>query len=380
MDAVGSCYAAMTPFWRGYFALSSLVGLLNAECSVPLAPLLPFILSEAYCLEYLACDGGPGLVDLIQIASFPHLADLTGAAGGATPPSPCPQDLRNLDDAVATFKSAIASLQLGATLRLLDQMMANAPAKYGHFAIIFLLRYKSELLTSLGASLRGSHDDADIADLVLTEDHVALIARLRTELMPAYAGSLLLMVMRQGGMASPVPGVDLGPPVVQEYDVFDAGEGEGRRGLEDLYALVQAAGRGIRNLPLSWPEGVVGGAQRGPAGPSSSKGQSSKGQSSKDQSFKGKGEESGISEQVDSYSYSCSDDDEEEEEEDGAHDDRNAHAGKGAKEDDRPRCDHCGSWKGKLSRCSGCKTARYCSRKCQVADWKRHKPKCTGRK
>ena len=44
----------------------------------------------------------------------------------------------------------------------------------------------------------------------------------------------------------------------------------------------------------------------------------------------------------------------------------------------RPRCNKCKKRlpEGKVSRCSACKTISYCSRECQVADWKQHKAVC----
>mmetsp|Transcript_11869 Transcript_11869/g.32105 ORF Transcript_11869/g.32105 Transcript_11869/m.32105 type:complete len:94 (+) Transcript_11869:138-419(+) len=41
---------------------------------------------------------------------------------------------------------------------------------------------------------------------------------------------------------------------------------------------------------------------------------------------------------------------------------------------DEPKCELCG--KDAEKRCSRCKTAWYCSRECQLAGWKKHKPFC----
>ncbi|KAL4435486.1 hypothetical protein ABPG77_006248 [Micractinium sp. CCAP 211/92] len=40
------------------------------------------------------------------------------------------------------------------------------------------------------------------------------------------------------------------------------------------------------------------------------------------------------------------------------------------------RCTECGTVKGKLLRCSGCKQLWYCSRECQLANWPAHKAAC----
>ena len=40
-------------------------------------------------------------------------------------------------------------------------------------------------------------------------------------------------------------------------------------------------------------------------------------------------------------------------------------------------CDHCHALRSKLRRCSSCKVARYCSRRCQVAAWRNgHRERC----
>ena len=39
-------------------------------------------------------------------------------------------------------------------------------------------------------------------------------------------------------------------------------------------------------------------------------------------------------------------------------------------------CMNCGVSKVKLLKCSGCKTIQYCTKKCQIAHWKSHKPSC----
>lgn len=40
-------------------------------------------------------------------------------------------------------------------------------------------------------------------------------------------------------------------------------------------------------------------------------------------------------------------------------------------------CERCGkAGKPKLLNCSACQSVKYCSRDCQMADWKRHKPRC----
>ena len=41
-----------------------------------------------------------------------------------------------------------------------------------------------------------------------------------------------------------------------------------------------------------------------------------------------------------------------------------------------PCCAACGATEGKLDMCSGCQNVRYCSKKCQKADWVVHKPVC----
>lgn len=41
------------------------------------------------------------------------------------------------------------------------------------------------------------------------------------------------------------------------------------------------------------------------------------------------------------------------------------------------RCGKCSDTKGNLSRCSGCKTVRYCSREHQTQDWAQHKFFCS---
>ena len=41
-----------------------------------------------------------------------------------------------------------------------------------------------------------------------------------------------------------------------------------------------------------------------------------------------------------------------------------------------PQCDHCKSYR-KVKSCGRCKLARYCSSKCQRANWAEHKPECT---
>lgn len=40
------------------------------------------------------------------------------------------------------------------------------------------------------------------------------------------------------------------------------------------------------------------------------------------------------------------------------------------------RCDACKNMFNKISRCARCKSAVYCSRTCQLADWSKHKPVC----
>ncbi|KAI6098077.1 hypothetical protein EDD16DRAFT_1664746 [Pisolithus croceorrhizus] len=39
-------------------------------------------------------------------------------------------------------------------------------------------------------------------------------------------------------------------------------------------------------------------------------------------------------------------------------------------------CVACGKGGGQLSTCSRCKKAKYCSKDCQVEDWKAHKKNC----
>ena len=42
-----------------------------------------------------------------------------------------------------------------------------------------------------------------------------------------------------------------------------------------------------------------------------------------------------------------------------------------------PACSHCGKHKDELRMCASCRSARYCSRECQVAAWKHgHKQEC----
>ena len=43
---------------------------------------------------------------------------------------------------------------------------------------------------------------------------------------------------------------------------------------------------------------------------------------------------------------------------------------------DQGRCKACGKQGGSLSLCGKCKTVRYCSKECQVKDWKVHKKNC----
>ncbi|KAF8551991.1 hypothetical protein OG21DRAFT_1604998 [Imleria badia] len=43
---------------------------------------------------------------------------------------------------------------------------------------------------------------------------------------------------------------------------------------------------------------------------------------------------------------------------------------------DQVRCRSCGKQGGSLSVCAKCKTVRYCSKECQVKDWKDHKKNC----
>ena len=43
---------------------------------------------------------------------------------------------------------------------------------------------------------------------------------------------------------------------------------------------------------------------------------------------------------------------------------------------DQVRCRACGKQEGSLSLCSKCKIVRYCSKECQVKDWKDHKKNC----
>ncbi|KAH7096546.1 hypothetical protein BKA62DRAFT_719449, partial [Auriculariales sp. MPI-PUGE-AT-0066] len=50
-------------------------------------------------------------------------------------------------------------------------------------------------------------------------------------------------------------------------------------------------------------------------------------------------------------------------------------AGKAAQPFERKECDHCNKV-GHNSLCSRCRTARYCSRECQRAAWKKHRPSC----
>ena len=40
------------------------------------------------------------------------------------------------------------------------------------------------------------------------------------------------------------------------------------------------------------------------------------------------------------------------------------------------QADGCEVFSGETKKCSGCRSLYYCSRSCQVADWKRHKPMC----
>lgn len=42
----------------------------------------------------------------------------------------------------------------------------------------------------------------------------------------------------------------------------------------------------------------------------------------------------------------------------------------------RETCQHCGESETPLSVCGGCSSANYCSKECQKADWKSHKPYC----
>lgn len=39
-------------------------------------------------------------------------------------------------------------------------------------------------------------------------------------------------------------------------------------------------------------------------------------------------------------------------------------------------CSACGSREKKVHRCSRCRSARYCSKECQRADWAKHKTEC----
>ena len=39
-------------------------------------------------------------------------------------------------------------------------------------------------------------------------------------------------------------------------------------------------------------------------------------------------------------------------------------------------CGYCGKSDGKMSKCSVCKNANYCSKECQKLAWKKHKPRC----
>jgi MYND finger len=55
---------------------------------------------------------------------------------------------------------------------------------------------------------------------------------------------------------------------------------------------------------------------------------------------------------------------------------------KGREEEQREGCLKCKGLGGDLGllKCSRCKEARYCSDKCQRADWKNHKPHCSSKK
>jgi hypothetical protein len=39
-------------------------------------------------------------------------------------------------------------------------------------------------------------------------------------------------------------------------------------------------------------------------------------------------------------------------------------------------CFHCGNMMVRMKKCKQCKVAHYCSKECQIADWKMHKEKC----
>ena len=39
-------------------------------------------------------------------------------------------------------------------------------------------------------------------------------------------------------------------------------------------------------------------------------------------------------------------------------------------------CNNCNKTFEKLLKCSKCKKVKYCSRECQIADWKKHKKNC----
>ncbi|KAJ7045842.1 hypothetical protein C8F04DRAFT_940002 [Mycena alexandri] len=41
-----------------------------------------------------------------------------------------------------------------------------------------------------------------------------------------------------------------------------------------------------------------------------------------------------------------------------------------------PSCSVCGKTGDNISRCSGCKSRNYCSKSCQISDWKAHKGTC----
>jgi len=53
--------------------------------------------------------------------------------------------------------------------------------------------------------------------------------------------------------------------------------------------------------------------------------------------------------------------------------------GKGVKNGDLRMCNKCATFEtqpGQMNRCSSCKTAHYCNRDCQTADWPTHKQYC----
>ncbi|KNC54563.1 uncharacterized protein AMSG_10414 [Thecamonas trahens ATCC 50062] len=336
--AIADCFHALPPLWRGMMAFTALSDVVSAaRHDAPLLALLPYAVPEIISIPLL-CESEHVMADFITAAAQPYRCSVDGRKY-----TPTDAEMRGRSALIKRFRVGVRKSRLGASLRFLDSLMREIPVRYGFFSMMFLLENLSHMVEGLGASLRGTHDDDALVDLIFKPEYHSLLLRVRTNVLVAFTARLSLLVMQHGSIPPPGARYTLPPPHIPA-DQLALGARLGLDGLRRLLCGSAATAGDLRSLVdlLVWPETQPEpepGVKSRPNPPAHSS----------------------------EYSYESYSDDDVQEAPAGLSTEPAASAA---------GCASCGKATEALKRCSRCRAVRYCSRACQVGHWKTHKPQC----